>query len=241
MKEILSYIKTKNIDFEKARIFEYLSDTTLDPFKRLAFAPYMAHFVFSFMDINRFVLRDMNAADELQELVNIHTVEDANHWPWYLSDIKRLGLDKTARFTEFFPFVWGDHCIQSRLLSYQMIMMIGQATTKEKIMLVEAIEMTGNVFLKATASLCREITEGESYEYYGNNHYLVETGHHIGMEKIEEKLCQIVLSPEEQENGKILVDKIYFLSKYFVDEVYAFVSGIQSKDQDRYLNSSISS
>ena len=59
MKKMLEYIGKKNKEFEQRKIFGWLKDTNIDHKQRLSFAPYMAHFVFSFMDVNRFILRDL--------------------------------------------------------------------------------------------------------------------------------------------------------------------------------------
>lgn len=224
MKDILSYIRARNDKFASSQIFSHLVNEKIDPVQRLAFAPYMAHFVFSFMDINRFILRDANVVDELQELVNIHSMEDAHHWPWYLNDLKKLGFNELTRPVDMLRFIWSDHCIKSRLLSYQMIILISRATTKEKIMIVEAIEMTGNVFLKNTAALCMQISGGKNYEYYGEKHHMTETGHHVGTADIEERLNQMILTESERDAGQKLIDQVYSLYQDFVDEMYEFAT-----------------
>ena len=222
MKRIIDYIKQKNNQFSEAILFRYLQDKTVAPEQKLAFAPYMAHFVFSFMDINRFVLRDLQSNNELQKLVNIHTQEDADHWPWYLNDIKKMGFDKRLPLSEALHFIWGDHCIASRLLTYRMTSLIGQASDKEKIMIVEVIEMTGNVFLKHTSSVCAQMKMGDNYQYYGAHHYQRETGHHMGCGDIEEELNNICLTEDERKKGFLLVDNVYVLYQKFVDEMYEY-------------------
>lgn len=222
MKRVLEYIDKKNEVFARAKIFEYLADETIDPLQRLAFAPYMAHFVFSFMDINRFVLRNLQSDETLQALVNVHTFEDAHHWPWYINDLKRLGLDKPMSFTESLYFIWGDHGIHSRLLSYKMIELVGKASNKEKIMIVEAVEKTGNVFLKYTAAVCANIRGGADYEYYGLNHYECETGHHMGSSDIMNQLANIPVNDDEAKKGFALIDEIYGLYHDFVNEMFHF-------------------
>ena len=69
MKRALAYIAQKNAAFARHPMFDFLKDDAIPAQQRLVFAPYMAHFVFSFMDINRFVLRDLSSHDDYQHLV----------------------------------------------------------------------------------------------------------------------------------------------------------------------------
>ncbi|HWO08770.1 MAG TPA: hypothetical protein VNN80_04800, partial [Polyangiaceae bacterium] len=92
MREVLAYIKTKKAEFAALPTFEFMRDRSVAPEQRLALAPCMAHYVMTFADINAFVLRQEPARDKYQELVNIHTYEDASHWPWYVEDLAKLGL-----------------------------------------------------------------------------------------------------------------------------------------------------
>ncbi len=223
MKRILNYIDRKNAAFGQRKIFDWLKDKTINPEQRLGFAPYMAHFVFSFMDINRFVLRDLGNSDEFQHLVNIHTDEDSHHWPWYLKDLKKMNFDKVQRFSDTLYFLWGDHSIKSRMITYEMSAIARRLTPKEKIILVEVIEKTGNVFLGCTAEVCQEAGLGGSLLYYGDNHLASETGHTMGTEDVEALLHAIPLTEEEYDAGVSLVDEVYGLYHDFVDEMYDFV------------------
>lgn len=224
MKKMLEYIEQKNQDFGQRKIFGWLKDPQVKPEERFSFAPYMAHFVFSFMDINRFVLRDLNNSDEFQHLVNIHTDEDSHHWPWYLEDLKRMKFDKLQNFTDTLFFLWGDHTIKSRMITYEMTAIAKQLSPKEKIILVEVIEKTGNVFLGCTADACRDAGKGNSFLYYGDHHLACETGHTMGTDDIETKLHGIELSAEETAAGIRLIDTIYGLYHDFVDEMYEFAT-----------------
>jgi len=224
MKNILTYIERKNREFSNREIFKYLEDKAIPGTQRLAFVPYMAHFVFSFMDVNRFILRDLESDDDCQKLVNIHSYEDAHHWPWYLNDLKKLGLDKQQAFSSTLLFLWGDQCIQSRMLTYDMIAIARQLSAKEKIVLVEVIEKTGSLFLGATARVSQELGHGDNYLYYGNNHLACETGHHMGTDNVEDFLEAIVLDDAELEKGYALIDRVYDLYNNFVDEMYSYAS-----------------
>jgi hypothetical protein len=222
MKRILDYIDKKNNEFGACHIFSWLSDNSISANDKLCFAPYMAHFVFSFMDINRFILRDLESTDELQKLINIHTDEDSHHWPWYIKDLKSMQFEKKQNFTDSLYFVWGDHSIKSRMITYEMIGLIKQASIKEKVILVEVIEKTGNIFLSHTATICNQTDTLNKNLYFGQHHLNCETGHHMGTKNIEELLAGIVLDEQELVSGIQLVDRTYSLYHDFVDEMYAF-------------------
>ena len=42
----------------------------------------------SFADLNKYVLPFNFPQNEYEEAINVHCKEDANHWPWYLHDLK---------------------------------------------------------------------------------------------------------------------------------------------------------
>ena len=224
MKNILTYIEQKNQEFGQREIFKYLKNKTIPGNQRLAFVPYMAHFVFSFMDVNRFILRELETDDDFQKLVNIHSYEDAHHWRWYLEDLKRLGLDKQQSFSSTLLYLWSDQSIQSRMITYDMIAIARQLSAKEKIILVEVIEKTGSVFLGRTAEVSNELGQKDNYLYYGNNHLACETGHHMGTDNVEDFLHAIILLDDELIKGYALVDKVYNLYNNFVDEMYRYAS-----------------
>jgi hypothetical protein len=222
MKRALAYIERKNTAFARHPMFDYLKDESIPARQRLVFAPYMAHFVFSFMDINRFVLRDLSSRDEYQHLVNIHTDEDSHHWPWYLNDLKKLQLDKSGPLSEWLYFIWSDHGIKSRMLTYDMVGIAKQASPICRVILVEVIEKTGNVFLGQTAKVSRQLSNHPDYLYFGQHHLNCESGHHMGTADIEQKLEAIELTVDELGEGVRLIDDTYTLYENFLTEMLEF-------------------
>jgi len=222
MKRALAYIEQKNAQFAQHPMFDFLKNEAIPAKQRLVFAPYMAHFVFSFMDINRFVLRDLSSRNEYQQLVNVHTDEDSHHWPWYLNDLKKLQMDKPGTLTEWLYFIWSDHGIASRMLTYDMVGLAKQATPLGKVMLVEVIEKTGNVFLAQTAAVIGEMNDQPDYLYFGQHHLNCESGHHMGTADIEQRLEAIELPEDELEKGMRLIDATYTLYGNFLTEMLQF-------------------
>jgi hypothetical protein len=225
MKRILKYIDEKNAAYGRHAMFDFLTDQNVPAEQRLVFAPYMAHFVFSFMDINRFVLRDLSSDDEYQHLVNIHTDEDSHHWPWYLNDLEKLQMNKSGKFSDWLYFIWSDHGIRSRMLTYDMVGLAKQASPVGKVILVEVIEKTGNVFLGHTADVSRQLNgHADDYLYYGKNHLDCESGHTMGTPDIENVLLGIELSEDEFTAGMRLIDDTYLLYEHFLDEMLEYAN-----------------
>ena len=186
----------------------------------------MAHFVFSFMDVNRFVLRDEANPHPHQQLVNIHTQEDAHHWPWYLNDLEAMELDKQMRFSEALRFLWSDATIASRMLTYRFCAIALDATPTERLAIVETVETTGNTFLHLAAEISAQVRDASAgrHVYYGAHHAGCESGHHMGTPGVESYLHAIELTPDERARCRGLVDRIYDLYTAFTEEAHRFVT-----------------
>ena len=90
MKEVLGLIDSKKKEFSRLPFFTFLRDDSIDPRKRLSFAPCLAPFIMSFGELNKSVFRDEPAENPIQALINWHTHEDDHHWVWFLSDLKKI-------------------------------------------------------------------------------------------------------------------------------------------------------
>lgn len=226
MKHVLLHIEARNRVFASGQMFEYLRSRAVPAEEKLAFAPHMAHFVFSFMDINRFVLRDEADPHPHQQLVNIHTEEDAHHWPWYLHDLAAMGLDKQLPFSEALRFIWSDQTIASRMLTYRFCAISLAATPTERLAIVETVETTGNAFLNLAAEVAAEVRGASAGQhiYYGKHHARCESGHHMGTPDVEALLHAVELTDEERARCCAVVDQIYALYTAFTDEMYRFAT-----------------
>lgn len=223
MNILLEHIHKKTEVFSKKPLFLYLADDAMPVDERLLFAPCMAHFVFSFMDINRFVLPDITGNSECHKLINVHADEDAWHWPWYLQDLISMQLDPLLPFSDALRFLWGEATRRSRFLSYRCIAMIGRATVIQKIAIVETIEMTGKVFLDHTADLCTLWPDAPAeMMYFGKNHADCETGHHMGTDDVTSYLESIILDTQDTQACIDIVDVLFELYGDFVDEMLDF-------------------
>ena len=211
MKEVLDRIQLRKQAYEQLPFFEFVRNSSIDPMRRLAWAPYAAPFIMSFVDLNKYVFRVEPTEDPLQEIVNRHTHEDDRHWVWFLEDLQKLGFNQPLQFNEALTFFWGEQTRYSRELVYQLCRYGLQTAPIRKVIAVEAVEAAGNAqFVAATkaASDLQAIT-GEQYKYFGDVHLSVETGRTFGSIAAEEYIENIQLTPEEREVGLEMVDTIF--------------------------------
>lgn len=60
-------------------LLQYMRESSLTEEERLGFYPCMAHFILSFGDINKYMLREELTIKPYQQQVNNHTYEDDHH------------------------------------------------------------------------------------------------------------------------------------------------------------------
>jgi hypothetical protein len=223
MKRVLAHITVCSERFAQEPMFRYLRDKSIDPKQRLCFMPMMAHFVFSFMDINKYIFRNEALNTPLQRVINIHTYEDATHWPWWIRDMKNADLDKACSLTEAMLFVWSEATRRSRMLAYDIIAITAQVTPNQLLAIVETVEATGNKFQSTTAEVCQEI-DGNPFVYLGHKHLSAESGHHVGTDGIIGYLEAIEFSDRELAETIALVDRLFRAFTNFVAEMYDWVT-----------------
>jgi hypothetical protein len=179
MKAVMRELAQAKRHYSKLPLFEFLRCESIAPRDRLAFLPGIAPFILAFSDLNRFVLREEASKDPHQLLVNQHTHEDDHHWPWYLEDLTKLGHDRSAHLTQVLRSYMKDDTQQNRMLMPRLAQLLFGATPIEKLIVVEAIEETGNVLFGLTSKLAAQIQAegGPELRYLGQFHFARETGH----------------------------------------------------------------
>jgi thioredoxin reductase len=233
MKEVLAFIETKKQEFAKLPFFEFLQDKSIHPKQRLAFAPCVAPFAMNFGDLNKFILREENPTNRIQEIINIHTYEDDHHWLWFLEDLKKLGLDQSQSFTNSLKFIWSEEAKHTRLVCTQIALLYAHQTNpKLRLAISEAIEATGHVILFRTAQVAQELqaTTQQKYRYFGPSHFDVETGHPIGTDHVEEFVEAIELDDQTQQQACELVEQVFAA---FTDVVNEFMAYAKAKKLDQ--------
>ena len=179
MKAVMRELAQAKQHYSRLPLFEFLRGETIAPRDRLEFVPCMAPFILAFSDLNRFVLRDESSQDPHQQLVNEHTREDDHHWPWYLEDLTKLGFDRTTGVAQAWRSTMKDDQRENRMLAPRLAQIVAGTTPIEKLVIVEAIEETGNVLFGLTSKIAQRIQAegGPELRYLGQFHFARETGH----------------------------------------------------------------
>lgn len=179
MRQVLGAIRERTNAYEQHPLFEFLRDDSIDPERRLAFAPSAAHYVLTSQDFCQHVLREEPAKDRIQELINAQTDEEAEHARWFIADLARLGHEPLMRFSEALEFVWGDEAARSRMLSYQLCRLALRADSLSKLVLLHCVEATASVTIRHVLSVGKQWTaqNGKSIEFFDAAHADSEPHH----------------------------------------------------------------
>lgn len=213
MKEILGHIENRKEEFAKLPLFEYMRDTSIDPRQRLAWAPCVAPFAMGFAELNKNVFRDDRISDPVQIIINEHTREDDHHWLWFLEDIQRLEMNLPLKFTDALRFLWGEETRISRWVIEQLYRYTFEASTMQKLVVIQVIEATGNVANSVTALVSKELkqTKNKKLLYFGDVHLSVEPGYVIALSEIDKFTKEIELTQDEKNEYLKLAETIFNL------------------------------
>ncbi|HTQ02435.1 MAG TPA: hypothetical protein VMI54_01220 [Polyangiaceae bacterium] len=222
MKDVLRHIFEKKRAYEQLPLFGWMRDERLEPSERLAFYPCMAHFILTFGDLNKFVLRERNAADSYQQMVNDHTLEDDHHWPWYLEDFTKLGYDTMLPATEWMRFLWGEETKENRILSTRLTSLVKGTNGLERLVIIEAIEETGNVLFGTMLPLAQAIEQERGIElrYCGAFHFERESGHAVNAD--HSALARAQITPAESDRYKRAVDLVFSAFEAWTHELLRY-------------------
>jgi hypothetical protein len=228
MKEVLALIEQKKREFAELSLFQFMLDRSINPKERLSFAPCLAPFVMNFGELNKYVFREEPAKDPIQTIINQHTYEDDHHWLWLLEDLGKLGLDESRKFSDTLKFLWSEETIRSRRLSYELYRYTFQASSIHKMIVLETIESTGNVFLSASSQVISELDPSHQteYRYFGSGHLIVDSNHTYCScsPKIKQLIESIELTHNRREEAFELVEKVFDLCQDLTNELLAYAN-----------------
>lgn len=222
MNNIIDCLQENKRKYSQLPLFQYMRDDTVSPEQRLAFYPCMAHFIMSFSDLNKYVLRDENSSENYQQLVNRHTYEDDYHWLWYLEDYTKLGFDRPIQPTEQLKSIFGEQTKFNRMLSYHLAKLILPSNGKERLVIIEAIEETGNVLFELTADLSEKIYRhsGIHLRYCGHFHFNKESGHAISAD--ESLLAKTEFDDRETRRACEIIDEVFHWFEEWSNELWCY-------------------
>ena len=222
MREVLAAIEERKRAFAKLPFFAFLRDESLEPERRLAFLPCMAHWCMSFADLNRYFLRVEGTEDEYQRRVNTYSHEDDDHWQLFLEDFEKLGFGQLHTGTGWFRFLWGDETRANRMLSYRIASLVMSASSAQRLAIVEAMEEAANVFFPLTVQLAEQVRArtGTELRYLGHFHASLEAEHTGAGD--HEALARVEMDDEARRGALSMVDEIFGLFEDWAEEVLRY-------------------
>lgn len=223
MKRVLRHIEQRKAELSRSPFITFVEDASLEPRRRLSFAPGLAPFVMGFADLNKYVLRDESSADPLQQIINTYTREDDGHWRMFLEDLRTLEMDIPMGFTGALEQLWGEHNKKARQLVYGLVALVSAESPVMRLVVVQSIEGAANVGFSRFTQAAREheARTGKRLHYFGETHEELESGHEMGSGDAEAVLAGIELTPEQVERAYGLVDKTFALFHAMGEELLA--------------------
>lgn len=212
MQNVLRLVAECQAELDRHPLFEWMnSDATPMPDPLLILPP-MVTFTMGFRDVNKWVFRYPQAADDLERGINIHSFEDQTHSRLFLEDWRRLGLDQKLGWTASDTLWWMFLAEANEVARDHAVYFLSMATADAKDPLLrfaqsEMMEALGAVFFRHVSKIAIRFTEqtGVDLPYLGPFHLALESGHMDCEELFEEQ----VLDDERRSRALHLADTIY--------------------------------
>lgn len=193
----------------------WLRDTNVGPERKFDFAPSMVWFIMAFRDMNLWVLRfDQHADEHFRSILNGNTEEDETHSALFVEEWEKLGLDAklgwTASDTLSWMFVSPDlEPFRRYQVDFIRLAIDDEGDPMLRFAHSEAGEACGHVFFRASVAPAEELTAitGEEYRYFGRYHLDRELGHVIESEdEFERQTLDPVRDAATLELGRRMFD-----------------------------------
>jgi hypothetical protein len=240
MKEVLELIEKRNQEFAQLPLFKYMQDKSIEPRQRLAWAPCVTPFAMSFSQLNQYDFRKEPTDDPIQKIINNHTYEDDHHWIWLLEDLEKLGLNPVMKFSDSMKFYLGDETYNARQVCHKIALYTFREEPIIVLAAIEAIEATGNIVVISTSEVTKELQQKtqETYLYFGQLHFHVETGHAERTQDVKQIIESIVITDEQKAKAFDIVEKVFDLCTELVNElmIYAYKHPVDKLSDKISLN-----
>jgi hypothetical protein len=224
MKEVLDLIQSRKNEFAQLPLFDFMQDKSISPRQRLSFAPCMAHFIMSFSDINKYVLRTKNTCNNIQEIVNQYTYEDDNHWIWFVDDIDQLDFNERLSFSDMLKLIWGEETKITRQIAYQVAGYALEAEPEIKLLIIQALEATADTFFSRSTQITLELQKitKRDYLFFGDLHLHEENEHTMGESDCKHTIAEIELTESQRREAINAVEKIFGIFSEWTYELLAY-------------------
>lgn len=229
VKTVIPLIRERQERYREHAFLQFLQDETISPEERLSYAPYACFFSMTFSEFNRHYIRIAAPASEHEKALNAHAEEDETHYQWFLQDLERLGYNPVCTLTEALGFVWSKEGQHARDLSHYLVGLAQNADPELKVVILEAIEATGVVWLQATVAASRQHPEAHNLHYFNETHegreldFVASEGH--------DAIGRVVLSDATRQKAPAIVHGIFDRMEAFNDELLRRVKGTASDRQ----------
>jgi hypothetical protein len=229
MKDILDLIEEKQKVYAQSPLFNFMKDQSIDPLKRLAFAPCAIPFIMGFSDLCKYSFRQEPTNNKVQIILNQHTYEDDFHWQWFINDLEKLGFNYSLDLNDVIRFLWSDQTKLSRLLTHELHTLIVHAEAIDKFIIMETMESAANIFLSTTRQITEELKliTHQKYEYFGCSHCDAEHDHNTNAKDAREFIKSIQIPAKNRQNSMDLVIKVFELFTQWNQELLIFAQNNQ--------------
>lgn len=221
MREVMHRIEGRVAQYAQSPFFEFLRDPTVEPRRKLAFAPRVSHYVLTFADLCALILPEDPPRDGYQALVNANAAEDAGHWEWFLSDLGTLGQDPELRYSDAVRTLWSDATVRTRRLSYYLCHYGIAADPIGKLALVHCFEEAFKVTIAEIRPVASEFAAltGRPLKFLGGVHVEAEDAHTLEQPGMSQQVESIELTPEVRAAHFRMVDTCFELFTAFAAEM----------------------
>ena len=184
MHEVLRFVEECTAQQRNNPLISWLSDESVPDRDRLMrWLPCAAPWVFGFMDLNGTLLRysaEEARQDPYKRAINAHLDEDANHWVYYIHDLRVLGLDRALPFPDVLQFLWGEETRSQRMATYELTALAASATEPLlRYSLILALEALAHMVFETLRHVSEPFARQSGLEliYIAKEHADREPGH----------------------------------------------------------------
>jgi hypothetical protein len=162
---------------------QYLRQNAAEHPNSFAFVPHMTFFVLGFKDmLENFRIKEPKTT--IEEMINEHCNEDADHWEWFLQDLRtlKLGIEEWGGdISSAISLIWSDSNFAVRNQVYRVMHHVFQCKTPhEKLILMECLEAAFAAFVVNLNVLTQKTGHYKKLKYFGEHHFEKESDHAMG-------------------------------------------------------------
>jgi hypothetical protein len=223
MKIINKHIAVKAEAFLNHPHIQYLQSSDDGSHEKVKIFPYICHWVMSFGDINKYLLKKADAdSDAIEKIINDHADEDAEHWQWFIEDMEKLQTNAASANALSPSVIWSADTRSQRMLTYKLSHYFMAESSRIRYAIIEFVEEMGRIAFVALCEVAAkyEADTGVSLKYFGHHHLEKETGHVVNTD--EEKvslLSAIELTEAEVARSIAIIDDLYGCFSGMTDEL----------------------